>query len=379
LYSISDHHSYCETVNKPEPKSKCINCTKLVNRIQELENQVQDLKEIICDLKSCDPLMTSSDKNDKKKICIDEIKGDDKLMELHTGVSSGLFSWVYDEISEAASKMRYWGGSKEEAIPAYMTSNKSKPGPKRKLSMEEELLVSLMYLKLNVIEEYMAFLFDVSCSTISDILSTWLPMLALELRGLIYWPCAEEIVLCYPKCFERFEDVVSIVDCFEIFTEKPSHAENNTLIFSSYKNHATVKFLISCTPGGTINFLSAPAGGNMSDTEIFDQSNIVQKCKAGEAIMADKGFRVERSCLQKGVRLIIPKFVKKGKQFTEEKNEHNKHITNARIHIERVIGRLRDYHILTGILPSSQLDLIEPACVVCCALTNIKASVVPFS
>ena len=70
------------------------------------------------------------------------------------------------------------------------------------------------------------------------------------------------------------------------------------------------------------------------------------------------------------------------------KNVHaTRAIANARIHVERVIGQVRKkYTILNGTLPLDFLTrcfgedgpLIDKIVSVCCALTNLSDSVVPF-
>jgi len=114
----------------------------------------------------------------------------------------------------------------------------------------------------------------------------------------------------------------------------------------------------------------------MSDVEIFRECNSVKKFKPGDTCMADKGFLIQGNLAKRGARLIIPPYVKKGKQFTDAKNRRNEAIAHSRIHVERVIGRVRDFTITNSVIPLTQVDLIGPMVVVCCALTNLKDSVV---
>ena len=102
-------------------------------------------------------------------------------------------------------------------------------------------------------------------------------MLACELDPLIHWPDIDALYDGYPDCFKNWPNVISIVDCFEIPTEKPSLTEFNNKTFSHYKNRPTIKFLISITPGGTILYHSDPAGGNMTDDDIFKKFGIIDK------------------------------------------------------------------------------------------------------
>ena len=51
-------------------------------------------------------------------------------------------------------------------------------------------------------------------------------------------------------------------------------------------------------------------------------------------------------------------------------------IAHVRIHIERVIGRLKKYQILTSIIPVSQVDLLDVIMVTVAWLINLNKNVV---
>ena len=410
-YLLSDFHNYATSNDAaksvsanhggdcdatPAPKKPVTTCkrTSCRERILMLEAQVARLSSDVLMLEAeKESLITENkDMQDKLDACthrisdlenqlempyvtIERVKESDHLVSLHTGLPTyNHFKWVYDEVSPAAETMQYWKGINTGDT---RSNQNLKRGPTRVLSLQNELLLTLMKLKLNLTEDYIAYLFKVSTSLVSAVISTWIPLLAKELSGLLYWPSRQEIAQCYPQCFNRWSGITAILDCFENPTEKPSDVSANTQIFSSYKNRPTVKFLLACTPGGSVSFISPPAGGNMSDKEMVIQCKIPEKFSPGDKCMADKGFRIAGELLERGVELILPPFVKGGKPFTEKENIENKAITHARIHVERVIGRVRDYAYLNGVVPLTQLDLIGPAATVCCALTNIKPSVVP--
>ena len=287
-------------------KNKVMFCNK---KIENLRYNNSVLKHKIQSMEKTNQLLNdelSVVKHDSK--LINQIKKSDDLTKLHTGLPSySIFDWVYSEIKENALNLQYWS-NKENQGSNEGPSKGSKRGPKRSLSCEEELLISLMKLKLNCLEDHLAFLFGVSGSLISQIISTWIPFLALELEALIYWPSSEEILHHYPVCFQKWEGVKAILDCFEIPCAKPSHIEANSQIFSSYKNRPTVKFLLACTPGGSVSFISESAGGLMSDKKLVMGSGILDKFTVGDACMCDKGFRIEGELLERGVRLFLKLF-----------------------------------------------------------------------
>lgn len=86
-------------------------------------------------------------------------------------------------------------------------------------------------------------------------------------------------------------------------------------------------------------------------------------------------------------RLHIPAFTRGKKQLSAEDVEETRKIANVRIHVERVIGLVRrKYTILQGTLPiqlltARQGDDFAPTdkiAIVCCVLTNLSESIVPF-
>jgi len=66
--------------------------------------------------------------------------------------------------------------------------------------------------------------------------------------------------------------------------------------------------------------------------------------------MADKGFLISDLCTPRGVSLIIPPFNKQKKRFLPHV-EATKTIANLSIHAEREMERIKNFRILTGVVP----------------------------
>lgn len=107
-----------------------------------------------------------------------------------------------------------------------------------------------------------------------------------------------------------------------------------------------MKFLLGITPGGQISYCSKVYGGKSSDKDIFLQSGLLDKVTPGDAIMVDKGFLINQECLDKGIELIRPVFASQNEQFSREDALKTVAISSARVHVERVIQRIKLWKIL---------------------------------
>ncbi|XP_019629817.1 PREDICTED: uncharacterized protein LOC109474043 [Branchiostoma belcheri] len=310
---------------------------------------------------------------------IHQIKDSDKKMKLHTGlVNYGKFRWVFNEVKDNLSQLQYYKGQQSQSEKKYQTAGCKKPGPSRLLSPEDELLLTLMKIRMNLLEDDLALRFGISTSLVSRIISTWVPLLGKELAGLVYWPPSEAIEQYIPECFKKWPRIRAILDCTEIPVQRPSLAKANSQIYSNYKSRPTAKTLVACTPGGTVSFVSASAGGSMSDKRLVERSSIIDKFAVGDVCMADRGFNIQDLLAVKGVQLVIPPFLRKGKpQLSVKDNIKTKHVASARIHIERVIGRMKEFRILSSEYPLDMLDILDNVLIICAALVNLQPPLVP--
>ena len=99
---------------------------------------------------------------------------------------------------------------------------------------------------------------NVSVGTVQRVFHYTLNALYVELDFLIQWPSRDNLRKSMPMCFRKEfgNKVAVIIDCFELFTEKPSGAMKTVLTHSNYKHHQTVKYLIGIAPQGPVTFIS---------------------------------------------------------------------------------------------------------------------------
>ena len=169
------------------------------------------------------------------------LKGDDKLTNFYTGLPSfGIFVSLLNFVTKKTSE-----------------------NPSYKLTCFQSFLLTLMKLRLNLSNYDLGFRFCIHETTVSRVLIRWLQLIDIRLSPLIRWPEREELQKTMPWCFRSHYDlkVTSIIDCFELFIEKPTALMAKAATWSTYKHHNTVKYLISITPQGTVSFISKGYGG----------------------------------------------------------------------------------------------------------------------
>ena len=97
-------------------------------------------------------------------------------------------------------------------------------------------------------------------------------------------------------------------------------------------------------------------------------------CEEGDAIMADKGFLISELCTGTplGVSLIIPPFKKQKKRFLPHEVEATKTIANLRIHVGREMERIKNFRILTGVMPITMASQASKIWKIYVRLTNLS-------
>ena len=292
-------------------------------------------------------------------------------------------------------KIRFYTGlpSWEILIVAFEHVSKYVTRRTQSLNRFQEFVMVLIKLRLNVPFQDLAYRFVVSISTVSRIFSSWMVVMDARLSPLLSWPDRERLWRTMPMSFQYAfgKQVTVIIDCFEVFIERPRNLLARAQTFSNYKHHNTIKILIGITPQGTVCFVSEAWGGRTSDKYLTENCGFLENLLPGDMVMADRGFTICESVGLKQAKLVIPAFTKGKSQLDPVDVERTRGIASVRIHVERVIGLLRrKYTILEGTLPTdflssnrggppdAKIPMIDQIVRVCSALVNLCPPIIPF-
>lgn len=283
----------------------------------------------------------------------------------------------FEKIKDSSEQIRFYTGLPSRDILKWLfklVKDKVKPFCST-LSAEDQILLVLMKLRLGLLHLDLAERFDVSSATVSKIYRLWVPTLATYLEQLIIWPERGVIRQSMPASFRRkFRDCICIIDCTEIFIERPKNLTARAQTWSNYKHNNTCKYLIGIT--GAVMFLSHGWGGRVSDKQITMESGFLDKVTNGDCIMADRGFLIEDELNERGAVLKIPRFTKGKDQLSAKEVDESRQLAHVRIHVERVIGRLKDFRILQTVIPITQVNLLDKIMTIICGVINLNRSII---
>ena len=224
---------------------------ELQKRIALLETQLGDCQENLSATEKEKKLLLT------RLFSLDKIKDDNAAILFYTGFPSykALLSF-HKYIEPKLSKMQYWKGVNlvKESQPYQVDENKNKPKPSRKFTYPDEFLLVLMRLKAGLFVHDLADRFGVSSSPVSRVCITWINLLCYELKDVsifITGACSRNM----PKEFAQYAMTRIILDCTELFIQRPFAMLAQSETWPEYKHHNTWKLLVGVAPSGQVSFL----------------------------------------------------------------------------------------------------------------------------
>ena len=168
----------------------------------------------------------------------ENFQDDDKEVKYYTGLPNySILNALYEYLTE------------DLKLPYVITSAKK--------SVFEQFVMVLMKLRLNLGDQDLAYRFQITQPTVSRYCNRWMDVLYTCLSCLVTWPEREELMKTMPIEFRKhFRKCVVIIDCFEVFIERPTSQTARSQTWSNYKHHNTMKYLIGITLQGSVAFIS---------------------------------------------------------------------------------------------------------------------------
>lgn len=219
-------------------------------------------------------------------------------------------------------------------------------------------------------------IFGISPGTGSRIFITWVLFLSKELQFLLPFSTTSDLdAIVKPKELQSIVNLRAIIDCTEFYIQKPTKIASQRSTHSHYKSSNTFKLLISISPIAHFNFVSRLFTGSISDKEIVKESGFLEQLQPGDVVMADKGFNIQDLLALRETRLLAPPMMRRG-NISCGASTATRRIANVRVHVERMIRKLKCFTILKGVLPLTMKPYVDSVVTICAALVNLQPSVI---
>ncbi|KAH6946513.1 hypothetical protein HPB50_013776 [Hyalomma asiaticum] len=130
--------------------------------------------------------------NDQKwKFCIERFREDDSSMQFYTGLPN------YGHFKKLLQLVAPKSDSTSSSFP------KNVRGRRCKLSLEDQLFLTLIKLRVGLFHIHLAHIFDISPSTVSRVFTTWIKQLYEILTDMPWWPERDVVDLTMPEEFKQ--------------------------------------------------------------------------------------------------------------------------------------------------------------------------------
>ena len=364
-------------VPKPKPRTEYFKTYKeklLKNRLEKKQAELDNLKEQLNALeeKLASEKVKEKDMNEKLRKYEHERK--DLQNKLINQQQFGYEKFISDD-----SKMIFYTGLSSEQFNAlWELIEPELCTPIRKnISQKNELFAVLVKCRLGLEFDDLAERLGLSRQAVSRMFEGWITFLSCMVCKIDLWPSASYIEAHMPKNFKpEYAKTRIILDCTEFKVQRASNCDLQSMNFSSYKNCATVKGLVGITPDGVGCFFSDLMPGSTSDNEITIKSGVLDMIESGKGVMTDRGFTIQDICAEKGLYHYAPPMLE-GEQMSVSECAKTFDIAHLRIHVERFIGRMRNWHILSQVWPMNQYDLINATWKIIGFLVNMSPPIGP--
>ena len=227
------------------------------------------------------------------------------------------------------------------------------PGRPRTLSSKEEFFPVMCRLRQGFAECHLGYLYNISQSIVSRIIISWVNIMYLRFGKLNIWPSRKCVDDNMPQDFKKkYPNTRAIIDCTEI------------------------KGLIAISPAGHISFLSQLYTGSIAGREITERSGFLDlPFDANDSVRADKVFTIQ-DLLPVGVSLNIPPFLDRSAQLPPEDGVNSQEIASLRIHVDRAINKVKNFHIWSSVIPLSLFGIVNQMWTICVHLCNVQDPII---
>ncbi|XP_047226025.1 uncharacterized protein LOC124871076 isoform X2 [Girardinichthys multiradiatus] len=269
-----------------------------------------------------------------------------------------------------------------------------------KLSKFQQLLLTLMRLRLDLRNQDLAYRFGVKVGTVARTVHRMVNIMSSTLvPTAVFWPSRAELRKNLPAALQTSHpDCAVIVECFTVPLEEPlsmgaEHQQQQTMCPCSGEmgpGYSSLKYLIGVAPQGVVTFVSRGVPGSVSDKGLAEGCGFLCKLLPGDVVLSCRDLDIEDSVAARGASFKIAGACRGEARARSEGLPGPDTASETVIvqrHVERVLSMVKQrFTMLTGPVESpfstacertSNLSTFDKIVQVACALNNLCISAAP--
>ena len=241
-----------------------------------------------------------------------------------------------------------FGAAETERLARSQRKREVGGGRTAELDGRNQVLLTVVWLRVYPTHEVLAYLFGVSDSTVSRIIARILPLLEAAGRDTMRMPDpGRKRRRSLDDLLHDTPELAVVVDSFEQKVQRPQAQDERDSWYSHKKHNHTYKTQLAVDENhGRIVDVTASVKGRIHDFHLLQQSGLLARLPDGVGCIGDLGYQ--------GIRALHPlgacprkKPWGKNKVRPPEDIPYNRAFSQRRIIVENTINRLRRYQSLS--------------------------------
>ncbi len=250
-------------------------------------------------------------------------------------------------------------GLHNDSLPKFMEAEKqrlSRPdrqreiggGRRAELDGRDQVLLTVVWLRLYPTHEVLGYLFGISDSTVSRIIQRLLPVLEQAGRDTMRMPDpGRKRRRSLDQLLSDTPELAVVIDSFEQKIQRPKDPGQRNQFYSGKKKTHTLKSQVAVNEEtGAIVDVSESVAGPLADIKLLQQSGLMKRLPQGVGGIGDLAYVGIDKLHPEGLA-ASPRRKPRGKPRPPEDVAYNTAFSRRRIIVENTIGRLRRYQSLT--------------------------------
>ena len=221
-------------------------------------------------------------------------------------------------------------------------------GDKADLSERDQILLTVIWLRLYPTHDVLGFLFGVSQPTVGRYIRHVLPVLERAGQASMRLPDpGRKRRRKLPDLLKDIPELAVVVDTFEQAVQRPKRAAERAAWYSGKKRSHTIKTQVTVDENtGWIAAMSDSVEGRSADITLLRQSQVLERLPPGVACLGDTAYQ--------GIAKLHPsgfspckRLGRNAPPLSDEQIAYNHAFACRRIIVENIINRIRSYQCLT--------------------------------